>query len=131
MKITKIVTGILFLCCGVTAFSQKENSDIKKGNELYDQGKYSEAEIVYRKGLQNIKMTKYEIITRSVLCCSDSYSCFDTFHLLIHVRSNPSLYTSYFIPPYHTHFLPINKNVILFLLFLLLIYGIPSKKHSI
>ena len=52
MKITKIIISISFLCCHFVAFSQKENSDVKKGNELYDKGKYVEAEVKYREGLK-------------------------------------------------------------------------------
>jgi tetratricopeptide (TPR) repeat protein len=52
MKITKIIISILFLFGGTVAFSQKENSGIKQGNKLYDQGKYTEAEVKYREGLE-------------------------------------------------------------------------------
>ena len=52
MKITKIIISTFLLCSSVAAFSQKENTDIKKGNELYEQGKYVEAEVRYREGLK-------------------------------------------------------------------------------
>ncbi len=48
----KIIISISLFCCSAAAFSQKENNDIKKGNEQYDQGKYDQAEIEYHKGLQ-------------------------------------------------------------------------------
>jgi len=50
--IARITISILLLCCGITAFSQKENKDIKQGNKLYEQGKYAEAEVEYREGLK-------------------------------------------------------------------------------
>jgi len=49
---TKIIISTLLLCSSVAVFSQKENTDIKKGNELYEQGKYVEAEVKYREGLK-------------------------------------------------------------------------------
>jgi len=52
MKITKIIISILFLFSGTVAFSQKENSDIIQGNKLFEQGKYTEAEVKYREGLE-------------------------------------------------------------------------------
>ena len=52
MKITKIIISISLLCYGVAAFSQKENEDIKKGNELYEQKEYVQAEVKYRQGLK-------------------------------------------------------------------------------
>lgn len=41
---------ILFFCC-FGAVAQKENNHIRKGNELYKQKKFNEAEIEYRKAL--------------------------------------------------------------------------------
>ena len=46
-----LIYSTMSLCCAISAFSQKENKDIKRGNELYRQEKFTEAEVEYRNGL--------------------------------------------------------------------------------
>jgi len=40
------------VCLSTNALSQQESSHLRKGNELYKQEKFSEAELEYRKGLE-------------------------------------------------------------------------------
>lgn len=44
------VIGLIL--CSLSAQAQKENKHIRKGNELYQQKKYEEAEVEYRKALE-------------------------------------------------------------------------------
>lgn len=48
----RLIIIILFLMQGGWAFAQQEKSYLHKGNELYQQKKYSEAEQQYRKALE-------------------------------------------------------------------------------
>jgi tetratricopeptide (TPR) repeat protein len=43
---------LFFFVSGLVIFGQKENSLIRKGNNLYDEGKFKEAEKYYRKALE-------------------------------------------------------------------------------
>ena len=47
----QLVFIILFLVNGTVLFAQQEKSYVKKGNELYQQKKYTEAEENYRKSV--------------------------------------------------------------------------------
>jgi tetratricopeptide (TPR) repeat protein len=47
----KIIFFLVFVTWLFPVFSQKENEDIKEGNKLYKEKKYTDAEIEYRKGL--------------------------------------------------------------------------------
>lgn len=53
MKHLKVIPGIMaFLLCGNVAFAQKaERKNIREGNKLYQNEKYTESEIAYRKGI--------------------------------------------------------------------------------
>ena len=42
----------LFLFSGFATFAQQDGGHLRKGNELYKKGKFNEAEIEYRKGLE-------------------------------------------------------------------------------
>ena len=45
------VVYLILILFGAEAFSQTETSHFRKGNELFNSGKYTDAEIEYRKGL--------------------------------------------------------------------------------
>lgn len=51
----QLVIIILFLLVGSWAFAQQEKSLVHKGNELYQQKKYTEAEAAYRKAVAKKK----------------------------------------------------------------------------
>lgn len=51
----KLITLIFLFSLGFSAEAQKENKHIRKGNELYEQKKFDEAEIEYRKALEKNK----------------------------------------------------------------------------
>lgn len=44
---------LVWLLCGAGAlYAQQEGADVRAGNKLYEDGKFTEAEVEYRKGLQ-------------------------------------------------------------------------------
>lgn len=47
----QLVIIMIFLCSGVAVFAQQERSYVKKGNELYQQKKYKDAEDAYRQAV--------------------------------------------------------------------------------
>ena len=49
-KIKISLFSFLIFIATPTCFAQEENSDIKKGNKFYEEEKYVESEIEYRKG---------------------------------------------------------------------------------
>lgn len=51
MKYTAIISVILFCSAGILS-AQNDNSQIRKGNKQYKEGKFKEAEIDYRKALE-------------------------------------------------------------------------------
>jgi tetratricopeptide (TPR) repeat protein len=51
----KLMILIFLFSVGLSAEAQKENKHIRKGNELYQQKKFDEAEIEYRKALEKNK----------------------------------------------------------------------------
>lgn len=51
----KLIILIFLFSMGLLAEAQKENKHIRKGNELYQQKKFDEAEIEYRKALEKNK----------------------------------------------------------------------------
>lgn len=50
MKIILVI--LLIITSALTSFSQEENKVVRKGNNLYQDGKYKDAEIIYRKALE-------------------------------------------------------------------------------
>ncbi len=57
MKRFLLIIGLLSAMCGV--YAQQEGADVRTGNKLYEDGKFTEAEVEYRKGLQK-KPTSFE-----------------------------------------------------------------------
>jgi tetratricopeptide (TPR) repeat protein len=51
MKIRLMLLLVLLIGCGSLLQAQKENEHIRKGNELYQNKKYEDAEVEYRKAL--------------------------------------------------------------------------------
>ncbi|MCB9016286.1 MAG: tetratricopeptide repeat protein [Lentimicrobiaceae bacterium] len=47
-----IIIPIVLLCAFSQASAQKDNAIIRKGNKLYEEGKYKDAEIDYRKAME-------------------------------------------------------------------------------
>jgi tetratricopeptide (TPR) repeat protein len=43
---------LIFSIFFVPAFAQQENTDIRAGNSLYEQGKFVEAEVAFRRALE-------------------------------------------------------------------------------
>ena len=54
MKINKslFIYSLTFIFCSLYGFAQKDVKLLRHGNKLYDQGKYKEAELDYRKALE-------------------------------------------------------------------------------
>ncbi|MCO5263578.1 tetratricopeptide repeat protein [Lentimicrobium sp.] len=50
MKSLILISGLVLIC--TFSYGQKENPFIRKGNKLYENGKYKEAEIDYRKAME-------------------------------------------------------------------------------
>ncbi len=48
----KIGLFLMCLCVSTACFAQKESKDVKRGNKFYEQEKYVESEVEYRKGLE-------------------------------------------------------------------------------
>ncbi len=48
----RIVYILILSIVSLSVYSQKESNDVRAGNKLYKEGKFTEAEIEYRKGLQ-------------------------------------------------------------------------------
>lgn len=46
-----VILSICLLLCFPFAFSQKESKDVRAGNKLYKEDKFTDAEVFYRKGL--------------------------------------------------------------------------------
>lgn len=46
-----VILSICLLLCFPFAFSQKESKDVRAGNKLYNNEKFTDAEVFYRKGL--------------------------------------------------------------------------------
>lgn len=51
--------SIILLLLPLAAFAQKERSDVRTGNKLYDKGKYPEAEVEYKRALEK-NINSYE-----------------------------------------------------------------------
>ena len=51
MTRSKLILAFALACMAFSAHAQKEYKDIRSGNKAYEDGKYTEAEIEYRKGL--------------------------------------------------------------------------------
>lgn len=54
MKRRHIISILLFLPI-LSVFSQKESKDVRQGNKLYNEGKYTDADVAYRMGLDKNK----------------------------------------------------------------------------
>ena len=53
------ILAILLILAPLTAAAQKERADIRQGNRLYDNGKYTEAEVGYKRALEK-NINSYE-----------------------------------------------------------------------
>ena len=57
MKFAYLIFVILFHCFISGINAQTESAHIRKGNELYKAGKFNDAEVEYRKGLESAKLS--------------------------------------------------------------------------
>lgn len=55
MNLKSLLILLVYLCVSTIALAQSDASYFRKGNDQYNNGKYNEAEIQYRKGLEKNK----------------------------------------------------------------------------